>query len=87
MTEDLNDYFSSVFTMKDISSLPVPGAKLQEDKSDYLGSLSETPEMVTNKIKAMKDNKSAGVDGIPPKQLMETVQQIRTHLQVCSICH
>ena len=27
MTEDLNDYFSSVFTIKDISSLPVPGAR------------------------------------------------------------
>ena len=80
MTEDLNNYFSSVFTIKDISSLPVPGAKFQEDKSYYLGHLSETPEMVTNKIKAMKDNKSAGVDGIPPKLLMETVKQIRTHL-------
>ena len=32
--------------------------------------------MVAKKIKAMKDNKSPGVDGIPPKLLMETVQQI-----------
>ena len=32
--------------------------------------------MVANKIKAMKDNKSPGVDGIPPNLLMETVQQI-----------
>ena len=28
------------------------------------------------KIKPMKDNKSPGVDGIPPKLLMETVEQI-----------
>ena len=35
-----------------------------------------TPEMVGKKIKAMKDNKSPGVDGIPPKLLMETVQKI-----------
>ena len=27
-------------------------------------------------VKAMKDNKSPGVDGIPPKLLMETVEQI-----------
>ena len=32
--------------------------------------------MVTKKIKAMKDNKSPVVDGIPQKLLMETVEQI-----------
>ena len=33
--------------------------------------------MVAKKIKAMKDNKSPEVDGIPPKQLLrETVKQI-----------
>ena len=35
MAEDLNGYFSSVFTSEDISSLPVPDAKFQEDKPDY----------------------------------------------------
>ena len=35
-----------------------------------------TSEMVAKKIKAMTDNKSPGVDGIPPKVLMETVEQI-----------
>ena len=34
--------------------------------------------MVAKKIKAMKDNKSPGVDGIPPKLLMETVEQIKS---------
>ena len=60
-----------------ISSLPVPDAKFQT-KSDYLGTF--TPEMVAKKIKAMKDNKSPGVDGIPPKLLMETVEQISVPL-------
>ena len=32
--------------------------------------------MVAKKIKVMKDNKSPGVDGIPPGLLMETVYQI-----------
>ena len=31
--------------------------------------------MVAKKIKTMKNNKSPGVDGIPPKLLMETVKQ------------
>ena len=56
-----------------ISSLPVPDAKFQEANSDYLGQLIVTPEMVAKTIKAMKDNKAPGVDGIPPRLLMETV--------------
>ena len=74
MAEDLNGYFSSVFTREHISSLPV--IIFQKAKSDYLGPSIVTPEMVAKKIKPMKDNKSPGVDGIPPKLLMETVQQI-----------
>ena len=76
MLEDLNGYFSSVFTREDISSLPVPDVKFQEAKSDYLGQLTVIPEMVAKKIKTMKDNKSLGVDEIPPRLLMETVEQI-----------
>ena len=45
-------------------------------KSDYLWQLIVTPQMVPKKIKAMKDNKSPGLDGIPPKLLIETVEQI-----------
>ena len=80
MAEDLNGYFSSVFTKEDISSLPVADAKFQGAKSVYLGPLVVTPELVARKIKAMKDNKSPGVDGIPPKLLMETVDQISVPL-------
>ena len=32
-------------------------------------------------------NKSPGVRGIPPKVLMETVEQVEYHLQECSMCH
>ena len=53
----------------------------QGAKSDYLGQLIVTPEMVAKKIKAMKDNKSHGVDGIPLKLLMETVEQISIPLK------
>ena len=77
MAEDLNRYFSSVFTRENSSSLPVTGATFLEAKLDYLGQLIVTPEMVAKKIKAVNDNKSPGVDGIPPKLLMETVEQIK----------
>ena len=36
MAENLNGYFSSVFTKEDISSSPVADAKFQGAKSEYL---------------------------------------------------
>ena len=50
------------------------------------------PEMVAKKRKATKDNKSPGMDEIPPKLLMESVEQRTSveqvyHLQECSTCH
>ena len=49
MVEDINGYFSSVFTREDMSSLPIPDAKFQEAESDYLGQLIVTPEMAGKK--------------------------------------
>ena len=70
MAEVQNAYYSSVFTTKDISSLPVT-------KFDHYGQLFVTPEMIAKKIKNMKDHKSLGVDGIPPKLLKEIVTNSR----------
>ena len=80
MAEVLNEYFSSVFTTEDISSLPVPFTNFEGNTSEHLGQLFVTPEMIAKKIKKMKDNKSPGVDGIPPKLLKEIVEQISTPL-------
>ena len=80
MAEVLNEYFSSVFTIEDISTLPVPFTKFEGSKSEHLGQLFVTPEMIAKKIKKMKDNKSRGIDGIPPKLLKEIVEQISTPL-------
>ena len=66
MAENLNEYFSSVFTREDISVLPVLETKFEGREFDYLGQLIVTP---TN-------NKSPGVDGIPPKLLLQIVEQI-----------
>ena len=48
--------------------------------NQHLGQLFVTPENIENKIKKMKDNKSPGVDVIPPKRLKEIVEQISTPL-------
>ena len=36
--------------------------------------------MIAKRVKKMKDNKSPGVDGIPPTLLREIVEQISTRL-------
>ena len=77
MAEVLNEYFSSDFTTEDVNSLPVP---FEGNKSEHLGQLFVTPEMIAKKIKKMKVNKSPGVDGITPKLLLEIVEQISTPL-------
>ena len=76
MAENLNEYFSWVFTREDISILPVLETKFEGREFDYLGQLIVTPTMVAMKIRDMKDNKSPGVDGIPPKLLLDIVEQI-----------
>ena len=80
MAKVLNEYFSSVFTTEDVSSLPVPFTKLEGNKSEHLGQLFYYPGMIAKKIEKMKDNKSPGVNGIPPKLLKEIVEQISTPL-------
>ena len=45
-----------------------------------MGQLFVTPEIIEKKINKIKDNKSPGVDGIPPKLLKEIVEQISTPL-------
>ena len=54
--------------------------KFQEGKPVYLGPLIVTPEMASKKMKAMTNNTSPGVDRIPPKLLIEKVEQINITL-------
>ena len=80
MAEELNMHFSSVFTREDTSSIPVPETKFNGSEGERLGQLVVTPEVVVSKINNMKENESPGVDGISPKILKETVEQISTPL-------
>ena len=44
MAENLNEYFSSVFTREDISILPVLETKFEGREFDYLRQLIVTPQ-------------------------------------------
>ena len=76
MAEELNVHFSSVFTREDTSSLPVPETKFNGSEEEKLGQLVVTPEVVASKTNNMKENKSPGEDGLSPKILKESVEQI-----------
>ena len=80
VAEELNMHFSSVFTREDTSSLPVPETTFNGSEGERLGQLVVTPEVLASKMNNMKENKSPGVDGISPKILKETVEQISTPL-------
>ena len=69
MAEDMNEYFSSVFTEEDISSLPLPARKFEGDESNNLGQLFVTPEMISNKL----DDERKYI--ISQKLLMEIVNE------------
>ena len=58
----------------------VPETKFNGSEGEMLGQLIVTPEVVASKINKMKESKSPGVDGISPKILKETVEQISTPL-------
>ena len=51
-------------TREDISSLPVPDAKFQEAKSDYLEQLIVTPEMVAKEKERKGTFKMVAVEQI-----------------------
>ena len=61
---------------EDTSSLPVPETKSNGSEEEKLGQLIVTPEVAASKINNMKEKKSPGVDGLSPKILKETVEQI-----------
>ena len=73
-------HLSSVFTREDTSALPVPETKFKGSEGERLGQLVVTPTVVGSKINNMRENKSPGVDGISPKLLNETVEQINMPL-------
>ena len=75
MVDELNMHFSSVLTRED-TTLSVPETKFNGTEGEVLGQLVVTPEVVASKIYNMKDNTSPGVDGIAPKILKETAEQI-----------
>ena len=73
MAEELNTYFSSVFTREDTSTVPDPTTRSTRSK---LRNSWITTEKVKRKTKELRPNSAAGPDGIHPKLLKECVSEI-----------
>ena len=63
-----NDFFTSVFTHEDTSSMPT--YQLNTD-IPVLNSITASPSIVYNKLKNLKDNKSPDPEGWPVVALKE----------------
>ena len=77
--QTLNDFFASVFTREDLASIP---EALATNTGAILDQVNFSPEIIQREIKAMKNGKSAGPDGIHPKVIKETSQEISVALSV-----
>jgi len=81
MTEEFNQYFSSVFTKEELRSIPTskttfqqPGRELQE--------LVTTDDMVLKSLEKLRSDKSPDADNISPRLLKEISEVIVTPVRV-----
>ena len=77
MANILNEYFSTVYTNEDTSS--IPNAPITYQGNEPLEKIIITEDMVKDKIKKLKSNKSQGPDGFHPRVLKETIDGCSRH--------
>ena len=77
----LNEFFSSVFTIENLQSIPPPPR--QPSHIDYpLTDIEITPDVVKTKLKALNPNKTAGHDNCHPFSLIELSEEICEPLSI-----
>ena len=71
--EVLNEFFSSVFMRENLHDIPAfPPRPIKEQFKQ----LHITPDMVKQKLKKLKPNKTPGMDGIHPRVLCELKEEV-----------
>ena len=76
MVEVLNDYFPSVFTKEVTSSMPEARRIFMGDDSEMLKEITVDVDIVRKKLQALRPDKAAGPDNIPPKLLHELSDEL-----------
>ena len=78
MAEELNKYFSSVFTTEDLTSIPVK--PLETGAS--LSNVSVTRAKIRKKILNLREDSAAGPDNIQPRLLRSAVEELLEPLEL-----
>ncbi len=71
MSKLLNNYFLSVFTQENLSTLPEGVQVYEGNDNDRLSDGTVTRQIVQEEIDKLKKNKSPGPDGLFPRVLKE----------------
>ena len=79
--DELNDYFSSVFTREN-SVPPIFKSKFLGSKEDFLRDISFDEISIVETLTHLAANKASGPDGLSPKVLIETASVIGKPLSV-----
>ena len=64
MAHDLDEHFSTVFTMESTTTVPLTENSFKDTDSEYLGELIVTPSIVTEQTDTLWESKSSGQNGI-----------------------
>lgn len=71
IADSFNSYFSSVFTLEDLSDIPEPNSSFNFSNAEFLRELPIDEKLVLDKLSKMNTNKSQGPDELNPKLLYE----------------
>ena len=86
MSEILNKYFASVFTVEDLSNMPIAEARVSRKQSEegpqVLETVLITEEKVYETLKKLKPNKTGGVDGLNSSYILGIAEAIVKPLQI-----
>lgn len=75
MAEELNHYFSSVFTAENMQDMPTDSCPTETDR-EILDDIAITEEAVLAKLRKLRSDKATGVDNVSPKLLAEISEEI-----------
>ena len=70
MSNAINTFFASVFTMENLDNIPY-GAPIQEDDANTLDHIHIAEEQALNCLDKLNVNKTPGPDTISPRMLKE----------------
>jgi hypothetical protein len=78
--ENLNSYFSSVFTKEDVVNIPEPLLFFLGENDQTLTDGVITTQKVVTMLEGLTENKTPGIDGLHPKFLKEVRYEIAAAL-------